>query len=150
MLVVAGGDATPLLEPVERPLDDVALLVVLGVVADRAAAAGAALGAVAGLVGGLGDDRGDASSAQMGPVAAGGVRLVPPQGGGAGPWSTWSQPRNMQGSQQRQQLRAVPCLTRRDGDDQRPAAAIDQRVGLGRQPTAGPADAVVPGLVPSA
>src|SRR4051812_39906430 len=41
VLVVAAGQAAPVLYPVEEPLDDVAVLVVLDVVADWPAAAGA-------------------------------------------------------------------------------------------------------------
>jgi len=51
VLVVAGGQATPVLELVESSLHDVAVLVVLGVEADRAATLGASVLAVGLLVG---------------------------------------------------------------------------------------------------
>jgi hypothetical protein len=56
VFVVAGGQAAPVLESVEGSFDDVAVLVVLGVEADRSAAAGAPVLVVADLVGGLADD----------------------------------------------------------------------------------------------
>ena len=64
VLVVAGRQAAPVLQPVEGAFDDVAALVVLSVEVDRSATARASPLAVADLVGGLGDHRGDASGAQ--------------------------------------------------------------------------------------
>jgi hypothetical protein len=46
VLVVAGGQSTPVLEPVEAALDDVAVLVVLGVEPDGSAALGSSVLAV--------------------------------------------------------------------------------------------------------
>jgi len=56
VLVVPGGDAAPVLELVERPLDDVAVLVVVGVEVDRSSAGRATVFAVGDLVGSFGDD----------------------------------------------------------------------------------------------
>jgi len=56
-LVVAGGQAAPLLDLLVGPFDDVAVLVLLGVVADRAAAGRSATQPVLLLVGPFGDDR---------------------------------------------------------------------------------------------
>jgi hypothetical protein len=75
-LVVAGGQATPLLEGVEGSFDDVAALVGVGVEGGWSAAAGPASGAGGLLVVGLGDHRGDAAGARRCAVAARGVRLV--------------------------------------------------------------------------
>jgi hypothetical protein len=62
VLVVSGRDSSPVLEVVERPLDDVAILVVVSVEADGPAAARAALLAVPDLITGFGDDGGDPAS----------------------------------------------------------------------------------------
>jgi hypothetical protein len=64
-LVVPGGQAAPLLEALVGALDDVAVLVQLGVVADRTAAGRAAAQSVVALVGTFGDDRFDAPVAQQ-------------------------------------------------------------------------------------
>ena len=63
VLVVAGGQAAPVLELVERSLDDVAVAVAAGVEVDRSATAGATSPAVADLVGRLRDDGPDTASA---------------------------------------------------------------------------------------
>jgi hypothetical protein len=64
VLVVAGGDDAPLLEPAEGTLDDVAPLVCLGVERGGSSATGAAGGAARGLVGPFQDDRADPPAAQ--------------------------------------------------------------------------------------
>ena len=98
---------------------------------------------MAGLVGGFGDHRGDPAGAQVRPVSAGGVGLVAAQHGRSGTWPARALPGHAERGQQRVQLRRVARLAGRDGDDQGSAAPVDQRVGLGRQPAAGPADAVI-------
>src|SRR4051812_44995586 len=75
--VVAAGQGPPLLGPTEGALDDVALLVVLGVEARGSPAARAAILAVGDLVRRLGNDRGDTAGTQQGAGATRGVRLVP-------------------------------------------------------------------------
>src|SRR3954469_7195629 len=77
--VVAAGQGPPLLGPVEGTLDDVALLVVLGVEARGSPAARAAMLAVGDLVRRLGNDRGDTAGTQQGAGATRGVGLVPAQ-----------------------------------------------------------------------
>ncbi len=145
----SGCDAAPLLESVERPLDDVALLVVLVVEVDRPPAARASLLAVAGLVSGLGDHGGDAAGAQVRAVPPGGVRLVTAQRVRSRPRSAGSEPGHPQRAQQRQQLGGVAGLAGRDRNDERPAATVNQRVRLGRQSAAGPPDAVIVRFVPA-
>jgi hypothetical protein len=76
-LVVSGGDPSPGLELVDQALDGVPILVEIGVVADRPTARGALLLPVGGLVPLLRDHCLDTAPAQVGPVAAGGVGLVP-------------------------------------------------------------------------
>ncbi len=64
------GQAAPLLEAVDAPLNCVPLLVGLAVKAGRTAASAASPQAVADLVGRLRDDRADASAPQMCPDRA--------------------------------------------------------------------------------
>ena len=101
MLVVAGGQAAPLLEQAEGAFDDVAALVPVGVVGDRAPTGGAAALAVALLVAGLGDDRDDAAAAQLGSDRPGGVRLVGQEGVGPGARAARTQARDADGVQDR-------------------------------------------------
>ena len=101
------------------------------------------------LIGGFGDDRDDPARAQQGTVRPRGVRLVPAQGGRVGPWSSRSDPRDPKLSQQQRERPGVAGLAGGDGDDQRAPTPVDQRVGLGRQATAGPADAVIVRFVPA-
>lgn len=75
-LVVAGGDASPLLQAVEASFDRVALLVEVLVEGRRASAAAAAAEPVADLVGPLGDGVADAVPSQPGADGLGAVALV--------------------------------------------------------------------------
>lgn len=59
------GQATPLLETVDAPIDGVALLVCLGVEAGRATSGATSSQAVTDLVSGLRDDGADAASAKV-------------------------------------------------------------------------------------
>ena len=143
VLVVAGGQAAPVLEPVEGAFDDVAVLVVLGVEVQRSATGGA-LGLAAGDgVGLLRDHHRDAAGLQQVAVLAPGVGLVRAKRGGSGARSAWAQPRDAKLLEKPWQCWGITGLPGRDDDDQREAAAVDQRVGLGRQPAAGTPDAVI-------
>lgn len=64
-LVIPSGQASPLLELVDAPLDGVPLLVGLAAEGWRAATVAAESFAVGGLVGGLWDHRADAASSQV-------------------------------------------------------------------------------------
>jgi hypothetical protein len=75
-LVVAGGDAAPLLEAVEAPLDDVAPLVDLLVEDRRASAMAAASNPVANLVGTFRDGVADVALPRPGAYGLGAVALV--------------------------------------------------------------------------
>ena len=75
-LVVAGGDAAPLLEAVEAPLDDVAPLVDLLVEGRRTSAPTAASEPVVNLVGPLRDGVPDVPSPQPAAYGFGAVALV--------------------------------------------------------------------------
>jgi hypothetical protein len=77
-LVAAGGDGSPGLELVDQALDGVPFLLEVRVMADGSAASGAfPLLPAGGLVLLLEDDCLDMAFAQVGPVAAGRVSLVP-------------------------------------------------------------------------
>jgi hypothetical protein len=103
VLVVAGGQAAPVLESVEAAFDDVAAAVAVGVEVDWSAAAGASVLAVADLVGGFGDDGGDAARAQLLPVRPRRVGLVREQRVRCRAGTSRSVPGNPQlGQQQRQ------------------------------------------------
>jgi hypothetical protein len=64
-LVRSHGQTTPLLEPIDTPLDRVALLVRLGIEAGRPATGATSPQAVTDLVGGLRDHGTDASPPEM-------------------------------------------------------------------------------------
>jgi hypothetical protein len=149
VLVVAAGDAAPVLDAVEEALDDVAALVVLDVVADRSAAGAAAASSVADLVGWLWDDGLDASGAQQSTVRARGVGLVASDRLWGGPGSARSAPGDPQLCEQQRQDSAVTGLTRSKDEREQPAASVDEGVALGAQPSAGPADAVIVRFVPA-
>lgn len=93
-LVRPHGEAAPLLEPGDAPLDGIALLVCLGVEAGRPASGAASPQTVADLVGGLRDDRTGAASTQVLADRAGGVGAVREDDRGAGSWPAESAPRD--------------------------------------------------------
>lgn len=84
--VVAGCEAAPLLGVAEPALDDVPVLVVVGVERDRPTAAGTATFAMPLLIFGLGNDGLDAPLAQVLPDRAGRVRLGPADHVRTGAW----------------------------------------------------------------
>lgn len=135
-LVVSRGDASPGLELVDQTLDGVPLLVEVGVVADGPPAPGSLLLPVGGLVLLLGDDRLDAAFAQVGPVAAGRVGLVPgdcvrPGAGAAdGPADPYL-------FQDGDELRAVRGLALGQDERQRSALAVGGEVDLAGLPAPG-------------
>src|SRR3954454_1495378 len=75
-LVGPGGDAAPVLEPVEAALDDVATFVGLGAEAGGWATGRALVRAVLALVGAVRDRGLDPARVQVGPVRLRGVGLV--------------------------------------------------------------------------
>ncbi|GGT81200.1 hypothetical protein GCM10010256_46170 [Streptomyces coeruleorubidus] len=81
-LVGSCGQAAPLLEAVEAPLDGVPLLVDLAVEAGRTATEPASPQAVADVVGRLRDDRTDTPAPQVAADGAGGIRAVGQNGQG--------------------------------------------------------------------
>jgi len=98
---------------------------------------------VALLVAAFGDDGGDSSLAQQGPVRPTGVGLVGQQRIGAGPGPTRTATGDPQIAQKHGEHGTVTALTRTGFNDQRPAVAIDQGVQFGRQAPTGPADCMI-------
>lgn len=131
MFVVAGCQATPLLEVAEAPLDDVAVPVVSSVELRWPAPAGAAAFAMAGLIGRFGDHRGDPAVAQMGADRTRRVGLVAAQRIGPCPGAS-DRARQLQIGQQGQQHRGVPGLPCGDGDHQRQPVPVDELMDLRR------------------
>jgi hypothetical protein len=123
--------------------DDVAVLVAVGVVGDRAPAARAAAFSVALLVLGFWDDRHDAAAAQLGAYRSRGVRLVGQHRLGSGPRPAATGPWHPDGVQQRQAHRRVSASTSTDEQGDGSSFAVDGVVDLGAQPAAGPPDRVV-------
>ncbi len=76
----------------------------------------------------------DAAAAQLLAVCARGVGLIAAQRLGCGPCSTGPQTLDAQFGQQPGELGRVAGLARGHRDDQRPAAPVDEQVGLGGQP----------------
>ena len=136
MFVVSGGDPAPVLQLVEGAFDDVAVLVVIDVVADGSAAAGTLVPAVAALVTRFGDHGLDAARTQVSTVGAGRVRLVFAQRLGRRAWPARPQPWDAKIGQKSRQGRGIVGLAWGDRQHQRLAAAVDQGVGLGGQATA--------------
>jgi hypothetical protein len=134
--VVAGGDRAVALELVDRPLDDVALFVGLGVEVGWAATVAASFRAVTDLIGRLGNDRPDPSSSQVRADCTAGVGLVSQHqaGPGTGPSaSTAADPNTGHNRGERQRIVAMSS----GGDPRdRPAPTIGSQVDLARQPTA--------------
>lgn len=118
-LVVSGGESAPLLGVVEPALDDVAPLVVVVVVADGAAAAGTTTFPVTLLIGGLGDDRDDASGAQVMPYRARRVGLVAAHPVGSGARPTWASAPDAKMVHLDGEHRGVARLSRTDHNHQR-------------------------------
>jgi len=147
VFVVAGGDASPALEPVERPLDDVAVAVQLGVEA-RWPAATAALGRPVGdLVALLGDDHADSPATQGFPGRGVGVSLVGDDAvRAASRRSTDPSGGDPDVVDQRQELRIVAGLARGEPHREGSSPAVDAEVVLGAPPASGATQRVVLGL----
>jgi hypothetical protein len=146
-LVVAGGEGAVAFEPVDAAFDGVPLLVDLSVEGGRAAAVSASPLAVGDTITLLGDGGFDAAAAQPGAVGAGAVGLVgqDPARAGAGP--ARAQPGHSDLVQDGGELRAVTVLPGGDQDRQRFLALLHRQVDLGGQAAAGPAQAVIGGLI---
>jgi len=129
VFVVAGGDAAPLLEPVEAAFDGVAVAVGLGVEGGWAPAGGAFALAVGDLVAAFGDGVLDPSFPQVGSRAGVGVGLVRQQALVAG------EPVGV-GAQQRDQHGIVSGLPGREQHRDRGAQLVGQGVDLGGPPAA--------------
>lgn len=111
-LVSSHGPAAPLLEPVDTPLDGIALLVRLGIERGRAASGTTPPEAVLDLIGGLQDDRSDPASAEMSANGAGGVHPVRKDHFRSGSESPRPHSRDPDPIHDRRESRRVPGLTR--------------------------------------
>lgn len=140
--VVAGGQATPLLELVDAAFDGVALPVSLAVEGWRAPPEPAPPLAVRGLVRGLRDDCSDSAPSQVAADRPRGVGLVGQDrvGGDSGPAdrSGHSYPVH-----DLLECRCVTCLAQREDDGEGPAAAVGGEVNLRGQSAAGPSEGMV-------
>jgi len=146
-LVRPHGEAAPLLESGDAPLDGIALFVCLGVETGRAASGAASPQAMADLVGGLRDDRTDTASTEVPANRAGRVGAIRKDGRGAGSWPAESAPRDP--DSRCLKGRRVTSLTCGDVDGQRPCPAVAGQVDLRAQATAGASKRVVLWLEPA-
>jgi hypothetical protein len=137
------------LHPVEEAFDDVAVLVVLDVVADGPAAGAAFALTVGDLVRALRDDGLDAAGAEQLAVGSGGLRLVCAQGRRRRARASGPAPCDLHLTQQQRQHRAIPGLAGSDDQREESTESVDESVALGAQPTSGPADGVIVRFVPA-
>lgn len=148
-LVRPHGEAAPLLESGDAPLDGIALFVCLGVETGRTASGAASPQAMANLVGGLRDDRTDTASTEVPANRAGRVGAIRKDGRGAGSWPAESAPRDPDSGHDRLKGRRVTGLTRGDVDGQRPCPAVAGQVDLRAQAATGASERVVLWLEPA-
>jgi hypothetical protein len=135
-LLEAGGDAPPLFEAVEAPLDDIPTAVALAVEGERASRP---VCATLALVRSLRDGVGNASLTEQGSAAGIAVALVGKQVGWAltGP-SAPAGSEHADGVEHRLQLGAVVALAGRDDHREGAALAIAREMDLGGQPAPTP------------
>jgi hypothetical protein len=133
--VVTGAHRAGGAELVDRPLDNVAILVRLAVERRRPATSAAALSG-GDLIGLLRDRCPDPSATQVGAVAARGVSLVGRHGVGSTPRSAPTRPRDVYLLQHHLEHDRVMPLPRGRQRRDRPAPGISGQVDLGAEPTA--------------
>jgi len=139
-LVVPGGDPAPLLQTVEAPFHDVAVLVCLAVEGWRAATAAAAAGPVADLVGPLGDRVGDAPTAEPGADRFRAVALVAQDVIGPNAGTAGSEPGHPDRLHHGGEAGAVVGVAAREDEAERPAPAVAGQVDLAGQAASGPTE----------
>lgn len=148
-LVIACGDAAPLLEAVEAAFDHVTQPVDAWI--ERAGAVPAA-GAHGELVGSFGDGVSDPALAQVGADLAGGITLVGDQPIGTYPGPARAGPGDADGFDDLDQAGAVVDVAAGDDERQRQASSVTGEMDLGGQPAAGPPERLAclvrPGVVP--
>lgn len=142
VLVVAGGESSPLLDVAVATLDDVAVLIVSSIQLDRTSTAGSATLPVSFLIARFRDDGLDSASAQVLADRAGRVRLVRTHRDRTGPWTS-DIPGHPQVLHQRQEHRRVTRLPWAQQRDQGQTVAVDELVDLRGQAAAGATDAVI-------
>lgn len=146
VLVRAHRDPSPLLEPVEAPLYDVASPVALALVFTEVDRSSWAAAPVRDLIGPLGDRGRDAMPAQPGPVRLRGVALVCNQAVRPYPGPPTG-PGNADLLQRGGQHRGVRHLPAGHHERQHPALAITDQMILRRQTATGASDGMVSRLV---
>ena len=140
-LVVAGGEATVLLQAADQALDDVALAV--GAPVHQAGP---------GLGGELRDDRGDAAAAEMIADRPAGVAAIGQQRSGSAAWPARAGTLDRTGGQQRRERGLLVALAGGQDEGDRPAAALAAQVQLAAEAAARAAERLVclPPLAPAA
>lgn len=143
------GQAAPLLESGDAPLDGIALLVLLGVEAGRAASGAAAPQTVTDLVGGLRDDGPDAPTPKVCTDHAGRLGAIRQDSHRAGSRPPESAARDPDPGHDCLEGWRVTGLTGGDADPQRTSPAVTGQVDLCTQATAGASERVILGLQPT-
>ena len=147
VLVRAHRDSSPLFEPVEASLHDIAAPIALALVSTEVDRSSWAAAPVRDLIGPLGDRGRDAMPAQPSPVRLRGVALVRDQPLRACPGPATG-PGNADLLQRGGQHRGVRHLPAGHHERQHPALAITAQMGLRRQTAAGASDGMISRLVP--
>lgn len=142
VLVVPGGQSSPLLDMAVTTLDDVAVLIVSSIQPDRTSTAGATTLPMSLLIIRFRDDGLDPTSAQVLADRARRVRLVRTHRDRAGP-GTPDFPEHPQMLHQRQEHRRITRLPWAQQHDQGQTVAVDELVDLRGQAAAGATDAVI-------
>ncbi len=145
-LVVAGGDAAPLLDECEGPLDDVAVFVGLGIECGRPAALAALAFAGGDLIALLGDHDPDATGAEHAPVHAGPIGFVREDRVRPGAGAPAADPGNADVVKDLLEHRPVVALPAGDHDRQRQTVPVDGVMDLRGQPAPRATDTVTGGF----
>lgn len=140
--VVACRDTAPLLDLREGALDDVAILVCVGIEGGWPAACGSLAFAGGDLVALVRDHRSDPAGAEHAPVHPTGIRIVGGDGVWSGAWPAASRSGNADVVEDLFEHRAVIALSTGHDDRQREAVPVDGVMDLRRQPAAGATDTV--------
>jgi hypothetical protein len=142
-LSVRIGQTAPLLEPVDAPLDRVALLVRLGVEGRRATAGATSPQTVTDLVGRLRNDCADPALAQLPADRTGRIRAIRQDGLRAGSRSATSTPRNVDACHDGLEGRCVARLACGDAEGQGSCRAVAGEMDFCAQTAAGASETVV-------
>lgn len=148
-LVRPHGEAAPLLEAGDTPLDGIALVVCLSVEAGRAASGATSPKTVTDLVGGLRDDGPNAASTQVPADRARRVGAIRQDGCWTGSWPSASASRNPDSGHHRHEGRHVARLARGDVNGQRSGLGVTGQMDLRAQTAARASECVICRLGPT-